>query len=318
MKQLAGLHPLQLRLSFILAAFRSFHLVCAANFRHYDGQIDTLSSQSITSQTIGIVEDKTNTSCAVANIGIDPAVTQKVNKTVPSGLSVPKGYSKLRVCNAATTKRTAVINVWLNGGKLNAQGIEQRECKEFLIPITQQNEFVVKLSGQVISTWSAVKSGDEMQSIPIMFLVAYVFGHGGSTIFTVNEFHGENNGLNSVQVAYMDIFRGAPDAKLQLISPDGSFQIEGGTFVHVCAGEYSLQFLRKGEDSPVSADTQLVATSGEQYVVMRLAPDGTSSYSSPEKAGETVIVFPASFAQSGLAVSWLLSLLLCVLVLWRV
>jgi hypothetical protein len=284
------LQALLLRLSFIFFGIRPLYLVSAGNFRHYDGQIDVASIHSIGAQSRpGIGEDSINSSsCALVNSVGDSAVS----KSVPSGLQSTSGHSKLRVCNAATTQRKAVINVWLNGEKLNSAEIAERKCEEFLIHFTQHNVFKVKLDGEVISEWSAEKSEEEMKKMPILFLVAYVFGRGEGTIFTVNEFHGEVNGLNSVQVAYMDIYRGAPDAKLQLVSSGGSFQIEGGTFVHVCAGQYSLQFLRKGEDSPVSADAQLTTTSGEQYVVMRLAPEGTSSYSSTDQAKEMVIVFP--------------------------
>lgn len=302
---LAGLQALLLRLWFVFFGIR-LYLVSAGNFRHYDGQIDA-STHSIAARSgPGIVEDGINSSsCALVNSVGDSAVI----KSMPSGLQSSSGHSKLRVCNAATTQRKAVISVWLNGKKLNTDDIGERKCEEFSIQYLEHNLFKVKLDGEVISEWSAEKSAVDMMQIPILFLVAYVFGQGDGTIFTVNEFHGEVNGLNSVQVAYMDIYRGAPDAKLQLVSAGGSFQIEGGTFVHVCAGQYSLQFLRKGEDSPVSADAQLTTTSGEQYVVMRLAPEGTSSYSSTDQAKEMVIVFPSS-ARSGLTVRWLLPLFL--------
>mmetsp|Transcript_6438 Transcript_6438/g.10302 ORF Transcript_6438/g.10302 Transcript_6438/m.10302 type:complete len:309 (-) Transcript_6438:48-974(-) len=308
MKPLAGVQSVHLRLSFILVLFKSLWLVFAGSFRHYDSQVDVASAHSITEHSGRGVN---SSSCTLANTVAD----SMVRRTATLGT----WYTKLRVCNAATTQRTAVINVWLNGKKLNTDDIQERSCEEFVVLVTKRNEFEVKLSGQVISKWSADKSEEEMRHTPIMFLVAYVFGHGDGMIFTVNEFHGEDNGLNSVQVAYMDIFRGAPAAKLQLVSPGGSFQIEGGTFVHVCGGVYSLQFVREGEELPAASNARLVATPGEQYVVMRLAPDGASFYTAPGKASETVIVFPdASGGKPGFAVSRLLAFLLCAFVVSQI
>lgn len=193
--------------------------------------------------------------------------------------------TKLRVCNAATTARTAILSVYLNGKMLNANAIPQRKCEQFIIPITDSNRVQVKLTGGVVSEWSTMKSHAEMVHIPIMFLVAYVFGHGKGTTFTVNEFHGEDNGLNSVQVAYMDILRSGPPAQLQLISPGGSFQMRGGTFVHVCAGEYDLKFVPEGSTEAVSSNANLVAVAGEQYVVLRLTPEHADGR-------QSVIAFP--------------------------
>lgn len=199
--------------------------------------------------------------------------------------------SKLRVCNAVTTEREGIINVWHNGKELTIEALASRKCIEFVIPISAKNKFVVKLTGQVSADWSEEKSQSDMVDIPILFLVASVFGQGDSTTFTVDEFHGESSDLNSVQVAYMDVRRGAPDAKLQLISPGGEFEMSGGTFMTVCAGEYSLRFLQDGKTAQEVSTTASFDV-GEQYVILRVAPK--SSQDDGSGLGETAVVYPQS------------------------
>lgn len=205
--------------------------------------------------------------------------------------------SKLRVCNAVTTARSGDLTVRFNGKPLRENSAEksigagpyvipQRRCVEFVVPISAKNKFEVHLTGQVNADWSSEKSEEEMQKTPILFLVAHVFGTGGGTTFSVNSFHGENNGLRQVQVAYMDVLRGAPDAKVQLISPGGEFEMSGGTFMPVCAGDYSLRFVAGGKIIGTESTSAHFAV-GEQYIILRLgSQDGGKS------TGETAIVYP--------------------------
>jgi len=195
--------------------------------------------------------------------------------------------SKLRVCNMVTTVRDGIIDIRLNGRKLNADALAQRTCVEHVIPVSATNKFEVKLTGQVTADWSEELSHAEMADIPILFLVAHVFGTGDDTTFSVDKFHGGSNGLRSVQVAYMDVYRGEPDAKLQLISSGGEFEMKDATFVHLCAGQYSLRFVQDGKvsghvDAPAQFDLD------EQYVIMRVAPEAGST----GDGIETAIVFP--------------------------
>jgi len=195
--------------------------------------------------------------------------------------------SKLRVCNMVTTERGGVLSIRLNGKELNTDALAQRTCVEFVIPVSATNKFEVKLTGQVTADWSEEMSHAEMADIPILFLVAHVFGVGDDTTFSVDKFHGGNNGLKSVQVAYMDVFRGEPDAKLQLISSGGEFEMRDATFVHLCAGEYSLRFVQDGKVSG-QVDASAHFALDEQYVVMRVAPEAGST----GNGIETAIVFP--------------------------
>jgi len=205
--------------------------------------------------------------------------------------------SKLRVCNAVTTARSGDLTVRFNGKPLrgnsakNSTGtgpfvIPQRRCVEFVVPISAKNKLEVHLTGQVNADWSSEKSAKEMKETPILFLVAHVFGTGAGTTFSVDSFHGENNGLNQVQVAYMDVLRGAPDAKVQLISPGGEFEMRGGTFMPICAGDYSLRFVAGGESVGKESATAHFAV-GEQYIILRLA-----SQNGGKSTSESVMVYP--------------------------
>jgi hypothetical protein len=211
--------------------------------------------------------------------------------------SAKQSTSKLRVCNAVTTDRNAIISVWFNGEELTEKAMAQRECAEFTVPVSPDgNKFEVKLTGEVTADWSGQKSHDELKDIPVLFLVAHVFGQGASTTFSVDEFHGENNGLNAVQVAYMDVLRGASDAKLRLKSPGGEFELEGGTFISVCAGKYSVRFVRDGQSGDTVDNVQFNV--GEQYIILRLASKNNND-------AEAAMVFPDESVgqQSGSSIS---------------
>lgn len=209
------------------------------------------------------------------------AAAKNISASCPhqqAALAVQPGHSsvtsiKLRFCNAVTIERKSATTVFHNGKELHANPIESRKCAEFVIPIEEANTFEVKLTGQVVAGWSDKKSKADMVKTPILFLVASVFGEGADTTFTVDEFHGEDNGLKQVQVAFMDVLRGAPDARLRLVSSGGEFEMGPATFVSICAGEYSLHFVEPGQ--PVREMNQKASfTVGEQYVVLRLAAAG--------------------------------------------
>jgi hypothetical protein len=291
----------QLQTRFIIIALWALHLGCAVRLRNSTAQVRAGTAQLIAKQhAVGTFLSSLDSPCVPKKNTVN-LLSGKVlqDKSV-------KSTTKLRVCNAATTARTALLTVSHNSKQLNADYIGQRECVEFVIAIEVVTNIEIKLSGEVISGWSMQKSEAEMQNIPVLFLVAYVFGQGKGATFTVNEFHGENTGLNSVQVAYMDILRHGPAADLQLISPGGSFQVSGGTYVHVCAGDYSIKFVQHGSNSAstgsATGDTTLATAAGEQYVVLRIAPDGAH----PDR--QMVITFPKSggWKQAGVA-SWLLA-----------
>lgn len=183
--------------------------------------------------------------------------------------------SKLRVCNAVTIRSKGAITVWHNGKELStsalgtSEPLKSKQCMEYAVTIADSNKFEVKLIGQVIADWAEEKTKDEMEKTPILFLVASVFGQGDDTTFTVDEFHGEDHGLKQVQVAFMDVLRGAPDAKLRLVSPGGEFEMSASSFVSICAGEYSLHFIEPGQPAR-EMHTKAKFTVGEQYVVLRL------------------------------------------------
>jgi len=268
----------------------------AVKLRNHTTQSRLDSAQVITArrQAVGtFLGDVDTPSCALPNLVANLLAS---NKALQQSSKAFQQKTKLRVCNAATTDRAATLIVSLNGKPLHAKPIPQRECKELIMAIQPSNNIKVELSGQVLSEWSTEKSESDMLHMPVLCLVAYIFGRGKSTTFTVNEFHGEDTGLNSVQLAYMDIWRGGQAADLQLISPKGSFQVRGGTYVHICGGEYSIQFVQSVQNhsskESVSADATLVTTSGEQYVVLRMAPeDGNRQGTLPRPA---VMMFPNS------------------------
>lgn len=238
-----------------------------------------------------IVASKTVVAVAVAG---NSSSTKCLNGDIRAEVQAST-TSKLRVCNAVTTIRTAVISVFLNGKELTKDSIDQRKCIEFVIPITKTNKLEVKLTGEALADWSAEKTDAEMMDAPILFLVAHVFGEGDSSTFSVDEFQGENNGLNAPQVAYMDLYRGAPGARLQLTSPGGEFEMPGGTYMPLCAGKYSLQFVQDGQ-KPRQVSAPAHFKPNEQYVIMRLAPENRDSDGAP---AETAMVFPDTSTGSG-------------------
>jgi len=273
-------HPMKNTLcAAALAAAAALGIVSAAHLRMQDGPIHIVSKDMVTSHSL--VAAKHNISDALCSQEGGASNITQAQRSV-------KQTTKLRVCNAVTTDREALLSVWHNDQVLGTKLIEQRKCVEFIVPVAANNKFNVKLTGLVSADWSAEKSGSEMNDIPIMFLVAHVYGEGDGTTFSVDEFHGEHNGLKSVQVAYMDIFRGAPDARLQLISPHGEFELRGGTFISVCAGKYKLRFIQDGKI--LGEDTSATHFEvGDQYIVLRTSPEKRQDGGI---AAETAIVFP--------------------------
>lgn len=195
----------------------------------------------------------------------------------------------------ATMDRHSDLHVYHNGEEVVSPAIKQRECAEVEVPISATNKIEANLIGDVFADWSTELSEAEMSETPIMFLVAYVFGTGSETTYSVDKFSPEVNGLKSSQVAYMDIFRGGSELKLQLVGKHAGFEVPDSRFAHVCPGDYELRLVPDGggEGAVRAVGAELKAEPNEQYVVLRIAPEGASHQSDVEGSEhEQVIVFP--------------------------
>lgn len=283
----------------LVAAAVVLQLASASHLRMHSSPFHISNNRVVTRQIVDADARSSNgTTCLHEQAASDKTAHSKL-ASLSRGKTEHK--TKLRVCNAVTTHRNALITVIHNGVYLSTEPVVQRKCVEYVVFVAEANQLEVKLSGQVLAEWTAEKSGADMMDIPILFLVAHVFGEGADTTFSVDEFHGENLGVQSVQVAYMDVFRsplGAPEAQLKLVSDNGEFLLSGGTYISVCGGEYSLHFKSEGEPERKSS-TPANFEVDEQYIILRLAPD-----SKDEGATESAIVYPTESGNSSWFSFW--------------
>lgn len=194
-----------------------------------------------------------------------------------------------------TARRQSVVTVMYNGDVLNGGQLQPRACKEFDVPIMKLNKFEIKLSGEIYAEWDETFTDAYMMDTSTLFLVPYVFGFHADTTFSVNEFRAQSDQKGASQVAFMDVHRNSQPCQLKLHPTMGSgmdaatsIAIEDDTAVQVCTGEYTLHFVKDGDEFSTDSGTSLNTERNEQYLVLRMA-EGNGEQ---DHGLGNVIVFP--------------------------
>merc|ERR1712216_116744 len=135
------------------------------------------------------------------------------------------------------------------------------------------------MGGGITADWTESYSASTLQGLSSLFLVPFVFGAG--PIFHVNEYPAADKGHEgtiSTAMAFMDIYRGAENTLLEMRADCTTFRLMTLTVrTGICSGEFSMSLVdTSNHATPIGKKTM---ANGEQYLVLRLAPDGTNHFS---------------------------------------
>lgn len=200
---------------------------------------------------------------------------------------------KVRLCNAVTMERgQSLIHLWVNGAEVTAAPLKPRACEEFSVPITSTNDYMVTMSGGITADWSRSYSASALQGLSSLFLVPFVFGDG--PIFHVNEYEAVDKGHDgtiSAALAFMDLYRGAEHTLLEMQADCTAFRMMSMTVrTGICAADYTMNIVdATNHATPAGSKTM---ENGEQYLVLRLAPEGTTHFDQSQDALGHILTFP--------------------------